>query len=102
MTLVDLPASGRRCERHRLDPWVGKIPWRRVWQPTPVFLPAESLRQRSLAGCSPWGNRELDTTECLSLHTCRDGWRDKHMDGWMDGWIDVHKANKQEVALWAR
>ena len=39
--------------RHRLDPWVGKIPWRRAWQPTPVFLPAEPHGQRSLAGCSP-------------------------------------------------
>ena len=35
------------------DPWVGKSPWRREWQPTPVFLPGESQGQRSLAGCSP-------------------------------------------------
>ena len=42
---------------------IGKIPWRRAWQPTPVFLPRESRRQRSLAGCSPWGCKELDTTE---------------------------------------
>ena len=39
------------------DPWVGKIPWRRAWQPTPVFLPEESHGQRSLAGYSPWGCR---------------------------------------------
>ena len=38
----------------RLDPWVGKIPWRRAWQPTPVFLPGKSLGQRSLVGYSPW------------------------------------------------
>ena len=37
--------------------WVGKIPWRRKWQPTPVFLPGESHRQRSLAGYSPWGRK---------------------------------------------
>ena len=37
----------------RLDPWVGKIPWRRKWQPTPVFFPGESHGQRSLAGYSP-------------------------------------------------
>jgi len=43
------------------DPWVGKIPWRRAWQPTPVFFPGESHRQRSLAGYSPWGHKELDT-----------------------------------------
>ena len=38
--------------RNGVDPWVGKIPWRRGWQPTPVFLPGESHRQRSLAGYS--------------------------------------------------
>ena len=43
--------------------WVGKIPWRRKWQPTPVFLPG-----RSLEGYSPWGHKELDTTEQLT-HT---------------------------------
>jgi len=37
----------------RFDPCVGKIPWRRAWQPTPVFLPGESQGQRSLAGYSP-------------------------------------------------
>ena len=41
----------------------GKIPWRRKWQPTSVFLPGESHGQRSLAGYSPWGCKELDTTE---------------------------------------
>ena len=47
------------------EPWVGKLPWRRKWQPTPVFLPAESHGQRSLAGYSPRGRREWDTTEQL-------------------------------------
>ena len=42
----------RRCERHRFNPWVRKIPWRRKWQPTPVFMPEESHGQRSLAGYS--------------------------------------------------
>jgi len=44
------------CRRHKrcgFDPWVGKIPWSRRRQPTPVFLPEESLGQRSLAGYSP-------------------------------------------------
>ena len=40
----------RRSKRRRLKPWVGKIPWRRAWQPTPVFLPGESQGQRTLAG----------------------------------------------------
>ena len=46
-----------QCRRHKrcgFDPWVGKIPWRRAWQCTPVFLPRESPEQRSLVGYSPW------------------------------------------------
>ena len=45
------------------DPWHGKIPWRRKWQPTPVFLPEKLHRQRSLVGYSPWGHIKLDVTE---------------------------------------
>ena len=44
-----------------------KIPWRRKWQPTPVFLPGESHEQSSLVGYSPWGLKELDVTERLTL-----------------------------------
>ena len=40
-----------------------KIPWRRAWQTTPVLLPGEAHGQKSLAGYSPWGHKELDTTE---------------------------------------
>ena len=43
----------------RLDPCVGKIPWRRKWQPTPVFLPGESRGQRSLEDYSPWGHKRV-------------------------------------------
>ena len=50
------------------NPWVGKIPWTRKWQPTPVFLPGESHGQRSLVGYSLWGHKESDTTEVTS-HT---------------------------------
>ena len=53
----------RRCKRPGFNPRVGKIPWRRKWQPTPVFLPGDSHGQRGLAGCSPWGSKESDTTE---------------------------------------
>ena len=42
-----------QCRRQGFNPWVGKIPWRRKWQPTAVFLPGESHGQRSLEGCSP-------------------------------------------------
>ena len=48
------------------DLWVRKIPWRRKWQPTPVFLPGKPHGQRSLASYSPWGGKESDTTEALS------------------------------------
>ena len=50
-------------QKTRFSPWVGKIPWKRKWQPTPVFLPRKSHGQRSLLGYSPWGHEELDTTE---------------------------------------
>ena len=48
----------RRNKRCQFDPWVRKIPWRRAWQPTPVFLPGEFHGQRSMAGYSPWGHKE--------------------------------------------
>ena len=54
--LPTMPGSG-------LGPWVGKIPWRRKWQPLPAFVPRELHGQRSLAGYSPWGHKESDTTE---------------------------------------
>ena len=44
------------------DPWVRRIPWRRKWQPTPVFLAEKSYGQRSVAGYCPWGHKELDKT----------------------------------------
>jgi len=45
------------------NPWVGKITWRRAWEPTPVFLTGESYGHRSLAGCSPRGHKESDMPE---------------------------------------
>ena len=59
----ELTCQWRRRKRRGFDPWVGKIPWRRALQPTPVFLPGESHGQRSLAGYSPWDHRESDMTE---------------------------------------
>ena len=54
-----------QCRRSRFDPWVGKVPWRRKRQPTPVFLPGKSHGQRSLAGYSSRGRKQSDTTERL-------------------------------------
>ena len=58
------PASKCRiCKRRGFNPWIRKIPWRRAWQPTPVFLPGESHGQKRLAGCSPQCRAESDVTE---------------------------------------
>ena len=54
--------------RHMFSPWVGKIPCRREWQPIPVLLPGESHGQRSQVGYSPWGCKELDTTEATDTN----------------------------------
>ena len=51
-----------QCRRHKFDPWVGKIPWRKKWQPSPVPMPEEFHGQRNLAGYSPWGYKESDMT----------------------------------------
>ena len=50
------------------DSWVRKIPWRRKWQPTPVFLPGEFHGQRSLVGYSPQGHKQLDMSEQTCSH----------------------------------
>ena len=54
----------RRCKRRGFNPWVRKIPWRKKWQPTPVFLPGKFHGQRSLVVYIPWGRKESDATEC--------------------------------------
>ena len=66
-----------QCGRPGFNPWVRKILWWRAWQPTPILLPGESHRRRSLIGYSPQGRRELDTTErlhflslSLSVYSC--------------------------------
>ena len=51
--------SRGRCRRCGFDPWIGKIPWKKKWQPTPVFLPGKCHGQRSLVGCSPWGHKRV-------------------------------------------
>ena len=56
---VKNPPANARDMSHGFDPWVGKIPWRRKWQPTPVFLLGEFHGQRSLAGYSPWGRKDM-------------------------------------------
>ena len=67
-SLPSKPPGGPRwiclqCRRPRFSPWVGKIPWRREWQPHSKFLPGEFHGQRSLVDYSLWGHKELDRTE---------------------------------------
>ena len=72
-------ASGKKpagqCRKHKrrgFNSWVGNVPWRKAWQPTPVFLPRESHRQKSLVGYSPYSCTESNTTEvtaCTCMHT---------------------------------
>ena len=67
---VENPPANVGDMRPGFDLWVGKIPWRRTWQPTPVFLPGESHGQRSLPGYSPWGCRvgQADVTRHIRTH----------------------------------
>ena len=65
----NLPAKAGDSRDGEFDPWVGKIPWTRKWQPTPVFLPGKFHVQRSLAGYSPWGHKESDMSEHTHTHT---------------------------------
>ena len=50
------------------DPWIGKIPWSKKWQPTPVFF-LGNLHTEELGGLHPWGHKELDTTEHVQIHS---------------------------------
>ena len=61
--------QARRCRRCGFNPWVRKIPWRRKWQPTPVFLPGKFHGQRSLTDYSPWDCKESDMAKQLNTHT---------------------------------
>ena len=70
----ELTCQCRRHKRRGFDPWVWKILWRRKWQPTPVFLPGKFHGKRSLVGYSPWGHKELDSTE----HACTSYFRRGH------------------------
>ena len=64
--VVDNPPAKAGDKRCGFNPWMGKVAWRRPWQPAPVFVPGESHGQRSLVGYSPWGHKESDMTEGLS------------------------------------
>ena len=70
-TILELASDGKKkkkeiclqCRSPRFNPRVGKIPWRKEWQPTSVFLTQEFHGQRSLVEYSLWGHKEMDMTE---------------------------------------
>ena len=71
-----------QCWKHKrlgFDPCVRKLSWRSTGQPTPVFLPGESHGQRSLVGYSPWGRKDLDTTE-VTQHACMQAFKNKRLE----------------------
>ena len=79
--------SACQCRRHGFNPWVGKIPWRRKWQPTLVFLSGKSLGQRIMADCHPWDRKRFGQDLvakrwCFFLATClqicRCKWKNDH------------------------
>ena len=77
LTLLGLPhgSDGRESavQKTQVQSLVRKMPWRRAWQPTPVFLPAEFHEQKNVTSYSPWGGKELDMTEGLTLTLLRRG-----------------------------
>ena len=65
---VKTPPSNAGDTGNSFQPWVRKTPWRRKWQPAPVFLPEQPHGQQTLVGYSPWGHKELDMTK-VTEHT---------------------------------
>ena len=61
------------CRRCKFRPWVGKLLWRKKWQPTLVFLVGKSHGQRSLVSYSPWGFKESDSAEHIAHGMARNG-----------------------------
>ena len=90
LSSIESTCQGRR---RRFNSWVRKIPWRRKWQLTPVFLPGKSHGQRSLEGYGPWGRKKLDTTEQQQQHPILHFWGGKS---------DWFLASQLISCLWTR
>ena len=90
-----------QSRRQAFDPWVGKISWKKAWQPTSVSLPGKSNGHRSLVGYSSWGRKELDTTERLSnvRAPSRQPWASAPWGGHRagPGWHSGSSPHRQEV-----
>ena len=88
--------QSRRHKRHGFSPWVGKIPWRRKWQPTPVFFPGESHGQRGLAGVvhryKVWDT--IEVTACREAMLSQpEGWVLLTSSGRGQGWFHSAQDN---------
>ena len=104
----------RRCRRCQFGPWVEKIPWRRKWQPTPVSLPGKFHGQRIPVGHSPWGLKESDLTEWLTLSLFIFGWGPGTLWLWPEGsvvaahgfscpiiWGDLSSPSRDQTYVWS-
>ena len=96
-----------QCRSCEFNPWVGKIPWRRKWQPTPVFLPAEFHWKRSLVSCSSWGLKESDTTKRLNNNkTSKQSYHKSNhnvsdlIDKWLSKVIGYLRKNINTLSCW--
>ena len=78
-----------QCRRCGFDPWVGKIPWKRKWQATPVFLPGKSHGQRSLVGYRPWGRKRVRHTKQLNNDNNDKSYLDPE---WMLPWAGLNES----------
>ena len=83
-----------QCRRPGFDPWVGKIPWRKKWQPIPVLLPGELHGQRSLASPSLWGCKELDMTEPLMWPKNKDYISEPPLQQGVITWLEFESTDR--------
>ena len=88
-----------RCKRHGFDPWVGKIPWGRAWQPTFVFSPGESHGRRRRVGYSPWGHKKLDMIKAPQ-HACMHRRLTSGFPGGSDGKASAYNAGRPGFDPW--
>ena len=88
-----------QCRRPRFNPQVKNIPWRRKWQPTPVFLPGEFHGQRSLVVYSAWGCKELDTTEWLTLSLSQPSGSNARWQWIHSMWHHIHNFKTRTAVL---
>ena len=99
-------SSACQYRRTGFDPRVGKILWRRKWQPAPVFLPGESHRQRSLVGYSLWDHKESDMTEqltcawaCVHTHTHTHTKREQRATALLGCWFQPLVSSSYSITV---